>query len=96
VKVSRAIVVSVLSGWLFYAIVLGEIIKYRASVSMVNVLLWNVVLFNFLCGVNNDAPIFDGAAGFPGSTWVSFLSGFVIYPIIFFALFALRSRLKSI
>jgi hypothetical protein len=95
VKVSRAIVVSLFSGWLFYAVVLGEIVKYRASISTANVLLWNVVVFNFLSGVNNDAPIFDGAAGFPGTTWVSFLSGFVLYPIAFFALFALRSRLKK-
>jgi hypothetical protein len=93
-KRSRTIMVPVFCGCLFYAAVLGEVIKYRPSISNANLLLWNIVVVDFLGGGDPGAPIYDGAAGFPGTTWVSFLSGFVIYPVLFYIAFTTRSAFK--
>jgi len=94
-QVLRKVVVSVLAGALFYGVLLSAVLKYRPSTAAANLVLWNVTACNMLSnGAPDDdsAPIYDGKGGFPGATWPGLLSGLLIYPVVFFALFTLRGR----
>jgi hypothetical protein len=86
------VLISIVAGVTFYALLLFAAFRFISlwPPRVVSVLLWNASLFQSwgrgepVGYMPDGAPVYDGMIGVLGQTWESILTGFVIYPILFF------------
>jgi hypothetical protein len=87
--------ISLICGSGFYCALLFSVFRFHPPGWISRTLIWNVIIFSFLgrgepIGYMPDgAPIYDGSVGFLGFTDESILTGFVIYPVLTFAIISI-------
>lgn len=88
-------------GILFYAVLLIIVIRFALPLAVLKILIWNIIIFGFwgrgepVGFMPNGAPIYDGTVGFLGFSTESILTGFFIYPILFFIGLSIFYKIKQ-
>ena len=100
-KLAARIAASIGIGTVLYTILLLLAIRFPIVMVKAPFLLWNLRVLSFVGRgdpvgyMPNGAPIYDGSVGFLGVSWPNILLGFLIYPIIVFAIITFFSFLKN-
>jgi len=93
------ILISIFVGCGFYITLVINVLRPYVPFATKKFLLWNVILLNSIGRqapryyLPDGTPVYDGNFGIMGYSWLSVLSGFVIYPIIIFVLISVIGRL---
>lgn len=99
-KIIWRIIGALVFGIAFYLGLLFMVFRFAPSAMITKVLLWNLILFNFLGRgapvgyMPTGEPIYDGAIGFGGFSVESILTGFIIYPVLVFLILTRVNRLR--
>ena len=88
-------------GSFYYALLLFVSFRFLIPVSIAQILLWNLRVFSFLGrggpvgNMPDGSPIYDWATGLFGISWANISLGFLIYPILFFAILTIWNRFRE-
>ena len=100
-KIIWRIIGALVFGSVFYVGLLFTVFRFALPFLITKVLLWNLIVFNFLGRgapvgyMPTGEPIYDGATGYGGFSVESILTGFIIYPILVFLILTTVSKIRS-
>lgn len=91
--------VSMVVGFLLYAVMLYSALSLALPLWLKKVLLWNVTVFSFLGQPAPASMMPNGhpaaaSTGLGGLSFSSIFTGFIIYPVIIFAVIYLYGRIR--